>query len=96
VRCSLFSLTLQYPLQTLRCMLSHGTLPDTSASSSISRVRLHGSQDAALCNCNGKWCQLARHVLCADHLITGQNHASARLVTDMIIEDTSFGVRLTP
>ncbi len=32
----------------------------------------------------------------ADHLITGQNHASARLVTDMVIEDTSFGVRLTP
>ena len=32
----------------------------------------------------------------ADHLITGQNHASVRQVTDMIIEDTSFGVRLTP
>ena len=31
-----------------------------------------------------------------DHLITGQNHTSARQVTDMVIEDTSFGVRLTP
>lgn len=31
----------------------------------------------------------------AVHLISGQNHASIQKVVELVIEDTSFGVRLT-